>query len=228
MINDFIPLGFGQFLFKEDLALDSLSPFAEEDNLLRTSQVHHIKNISIAPIYPQDDEEPSNHFVIHTQGRLNVPLLDILLPQEGAPLIIHLHEQPEPSSLPEVSQVIYPSIDFLLPIKNEIQHDVSPTPAGPQIINKDDGIPFHPHSTQFPKVEFTPREGPNLFNAIASPPINTLGGLTPSVRPQQRILLTDANQENLRDPDVHNIFMLHSFPLSKEGQNDTPSHHLEV
>lgn len=92
MIEDFVPLGFSQFLFTEDSSLSSLDPSIEEANLLRTSQVHHVNSISITPISPQDDEEFPNHLIIHTQGRLNVPLLDILLPQEGAPPVFQLHE----------------------------------------------------------------------------------------------------------------------------------------
>jgi len=68
----------------------------------------------MVPIGPQDDGEFPNHLVIHTQGRLNVPLLDILLSQEGAPPVFQLHEDPEPAPLPEVSPVIDPPMDFPL------------------------------------------------------------------------------------------------------------------
>jgi len=182
-MKDFIPLGFDQFLFNEDSALSSLSPSAEEANLLQTSQIHHVNNIYIAPIGLQNDEEPSNHFVIHTQGRLNVPLLDMLLPQEGAPLIIHLLKQLEPAPLPKVSCVFDPSITFLLPAKNKILYDVSPILANPQITNHADGIQFNHHFAQFPEAEIALSGGLNLFNAITPPPMNTLGGITPLVRP---------------------------------------------
>ena len=78
--------------------------------------MHHVNNISIAPIGPQKDQEFPNHLVFHTQGRPNVPLLDILLPQEGAPPIVQMHEQFDPAPLLEVSQVIDPLMALLLPM----------------------------------------------------------------------------------------------------------------
>ena len=111
MTKDFIPLGFGQYLFTKDSSLDFLDPSFEEANLLRTSQAHHVNNISIAPI-SQDETHPLDHM-----GVTNVPLLDILLPQEGTLPIVQ-HGQFNPTPPLDVSQAIKPPMDLLLPIED--------------------------------------------------------------------------------------------------------------
>jgi len=63
MTKDFIPLGYGQYLFTKDSSLSFLYPSFEEANLLKTSKVHHVNNISTAPIISRDEMDSPNHLV---------------------------------------------------------------------------------------------------------------------------------------------------------------------
>ena len=122
MRKDFIPLGFVQYLFTEDSGLSFLDPSFKQANILKSSQVHHINNISTAPIIPQDETNSPNHLIGDNLEMTNVPLIDILLPQEGAPPIIQ-HRKFNLAPPLDVSQAIEPPMALLLLVEEHTQND---------------------------------------------------------------------------------------------------------
>lgn len=122
MPKDFIPLGFGQYLFTEDSALSFLDPSFKKANLLKMSQVHHVNNISMTPIISQDEIYSPDHLVDDELETTNVPLLDILLPQEGAPPIIQRRQFNHAPPL-DVPQAMEPPMALLLPAEDLTQSD---------------------------------------------------------------------------------------------------------
>eukprot|EP01018_Ginkgo_biloba_P007576 Gb_07142 [translate_table: standard] len=131
------------------------------------------KCITSAPIIPQDETDSPDHLAADELEMTNVPLLDILLPQEGAPPIIQ-RRQFNPAPLLDVPQAMEPPMALLLPVEDLTQSDALVADQQVSMPNPTrSGIHFYHPPTQFPGAEFAPfpfvRWGPNLFDATAPP-----------------------------------------------------------